>query len=291
LPARRDAATDPAPATPSDGPADAPPKGGLDVPVVQPDVADAVTADLADAPPMGADVPRTDASDLARTDAGDANVIVVLLDGGNERSGTDAVVDQGSPDDRGGVLEVGGDLKVDTADGRVDTAPALDSLAPDVRGDGGPDRSGQCNDLTPEGPLHEMVGVSGAPPTPVGGTIEDGVYYETEARSFGATSGSVPAGTQRRMTMVIAGSLMQAAFSTSLGGEVQTQTHQMMMPPDGDPTSLPVKQLCPGSSPAAEYTFHYSFVGTGPGATFTVIYPTTSLSGAALTSVLTLVKQ
>jgi hypothetical protein len=267
--ARYDAATDPVPATLPDGladaPADARQNGGPDVLVGQPD-----------------------ASDVRATDTGDTTPSSgIVLDGGSERGGNDATIDKSGPDDRGRAPEVSADLKVDTADAEV---PPVDAVPPDVRRDGGSDSRGQCNDLTPGGTPHDVVGVDGAPPPPLGGTIEDGVYHETAAQVFGSTSGNPLVGTQRRMTLVIAGSLMQAAFTSSADGEVQSETDQMSTSPEGDPSAMAVKQLCPGSAPTTDFVFHYSFVGTGPGATFTIIYPS-SLTGSSWTSVLTLVKQ
>jgi hypothetical protein len=288
---RRDAATDPAPTMPSDGPADAPPKGGPDLVLVERDAPDAAT--------VAGDDAKADVTDLAGTDSGDGRATdainatpdtSVSLDGARERGSNDATVDKSGTYDRGGVLEVGAEGRIDTLAARVDSAPPVDAIGADFRGDSGSDSSGQCNDLTADGPLHDVVTVDGPAPVPVGGTIEDGLYYETAMQVFGS-SGSPLTGEQRRMTMVIAGSLMQAAFTSSADGATQWETDQMTTSADTDPTAFGIKQLCPGSSSTTlDVAFHYSFAGTGPGATFTIFYPT-GLLGSGETLVLTLIKQ
>jgi hypothetical protein len=65
----------------------------------------------------------------------------------------------------------------------------------------------------------------------------------------------------------------------------------MTTSPDTGATALAIQQLCPGSSSTTpDFAFHYSFVGTGPGATFTIFYPE-GLTGSGESLVLTLVKQ
>jgi hypothetical protein len=292
LHARLDAATDPAPTMPSDGPPDAPPKGTPDLPLVEPDAPDVARVAGEDAKADVADGPGIDASDLRATDASDATPDTSgLLDAGGERTGNDVTVDKGGTDDRGGGLDTGAEGRIDTIDARAEGAPPVDAIGGDTRRDSGSDSSGQCNDLTADGPLHGMVSVDSPAPVPVGGTIEDGLYYETAMQVFGSGGGSVLAGEQRRMTMVIAGSLMQAAFTSSPDDATQWETDQMTTSPDTDPTAFGIKQLCPGSSSTTpDFALHYSFLGTGPGATFAIFYPE-GMTGSGETLVLTLTKQ
>jgi hypothetical protein len=254
-----------------------------------PTIADGAPADVADAWRSDGDVLGADAVDVRAPDAGTVTPdAMAVLDANGERGGNDAAIDKGGLDARGDAPEVGGEVRSDPADAGTEVATA-DAGEPEIRREVGPDGAVQCNALLPDGPLHEVVAVDGPSPVGVGGKLEDGFYYESSAQIFGSAGGNLDLGQERRLSMMIEGLRLEAAYSSSITDGIRWETDQLSMS-STDPTAFAITQLCPGTSVLSPLTFHYSFVGTGPGATFTIIYPS-ELTGTGETLVLTLTKQ
>jgi hypothetical protein len=263
------------------------------------DQASPATADSGLAAPADGRVPEA-AADLGMShDIGDGVSDARLADlASNRDSGPDGPVAQpDSATDRGATdgpvgpgdglvsvgLDAGADAKLDTAvvpspDGKRDVVLA--------------DSSGRCNDLVADGPIHDIVTVPGAAPTPLGGSIEDGLYYETKAEIFNVADGGAPLlSGQRRMTMLVDGGTLQVVYENIPSGDTSWETDQIDVEvPDAGPGSFSVRSVCPTAAVTAPFVFHYSFVGTGKGATLTIIYPS-DLMTTGQSIVLTLVRQ
>jgi hypothetical protein len=151
----------------------------------------------------------------------------------------------------------------------------------------------RCNNVENLASLHEVVNVDGDAPTPVGGAVEDGTYHETAAQFYdtGAPVGST--GLQRRMVLVIAGTLLQAAFVTRYQGQEteQTESDDFRAATDAGVGMAELTQTCPAATGQA-IPLGYSVFGKGTGATLMFHFPTITLqSGGTGSSVLTLTRQ
>jgi hypothetical protein len=250
-----------------------------DSPQPGPDGPDAGSLSVSDALPLGADAGLVDAAGGAE---GPAAGEVMPDSGSDRRQDSDGTWDVSAFGGRDGAIDVVSDGQL------VERWP--EPL--DVRGDlSSPDSGPRCNDLLVAGPAHVVQGVAGPPPAPLGGIIEDGLYYETAAQIFSDTGNTALVGETRSMTMLITGDILQAVFTDTSSGGPSWQTNQMTFDvPDAGPNSFTLKQLCPEGAKTSS-VFHYSFAGSGPGATFTTIYPRVLPDGGTDVFVLTLTRQ
>jgi len=218
--------------------------------------------------------------------------------GSDRRLAPESARDAVPPGTSDGARDLGSagksDVLVDTKpDGVADTDPDVADHPPDVRRDVGFADSGEgrCHDLVAAGPTHEIVNIAGPAPAPLGGIIEDGLYYETAAQIFDAKEPEGPTGERRRMTMLIEGEILQGVFTQSPADEEVAETDRMIVDdPDAGTAAFTIKKLCPPEPAFGDLVFHYSFVGSGPGATFTIIYPQ-DITSSLGTIVLTLTRQ
>jgi hypothetical protein len=252
---------------------------GPDSPQPGPDGRDAGALSVSDALPLGADAGLADAAGGGEVPAAGE----VMPDSGNDRR-----------QDRDGTWDV---VPFGGRDGASDVAsdgPLVERWPEplDGRGDlGSPESGPRCNDLLVQGLAHVVQGVVGTPPAPLGGIIEDGLYYETAAQIFSDTGNTTLVGETRTMAMLITGDIQQAVFTDNSSRGSSWQTNQMTFDvPDASPNSFTLKQLCPEAAKTSS-VFYYSFVGSGPGATFTTIYPRVLPGGGTDTFVLTLTRQ
>jgi hypothetical protein len=250
-----------------------------------PDVAEAGLVPGGDAVPALPDTRLADvASDSSEMASGRDSPPDV---GSDRRAEPDGATDAFPP----GLIDGPRDVFSGKPDSAVDTLADV-TLGADVKRDVSfAETSNRCHDLMADGPAHDLVYVAGALPTPLGGTIEDGLYYETAAQSFSSDGAAGPQDDGRRLTMLITGGILQVALMGGKTGETERETDQLILDvSDAGPAAFTLKRLCPQDTTPSLGGFHYSFVGSGPGATFTIIYPP-GVGSSGRTMVLTLTQQ
>jgi hypothetical protein len=138
-----------------------------------------------------------------------------------------------------------------------------------------------CHGLVDQAPIFYPLFRDGSPPEPLGGTIEDGLYYKTEGQLFNTSNPPGPSTLWQRQTMLIAGDTMHQVGEPDMAGLEWRQSRRIIR--DAlDQRKIVLTFICPDFSsyevpPELDYRYvnvSYSFVGTGPGAVFTLIFPT-----------------
>ena len=156
--------------------------------------------------------------------------------------------------------------------------------------------SGQCNNLDDSvAPLHDEVYVDGPVPTPMGGAIEDGLYYESAAEIYSTSNPAGPAGSKRRLVMRIAGATIEAAYWDTSNSEHHWESDTVgTASADAGIGMILLTQSCLSSKTSSHLSMEmgYSATGSGPGATLKFLYPPIILPGPGTQSiVLTLTRQ
>jgi hypothetical protein len=140
--------------------------------------------------------------------------------------------------------------------------------------DGGLD-GGMCNTIVPQGPAITDTCVSGEPPEPQGGTIEDGFYDLQSSAWYG---GCQPTTTQT--TWSICGDVWEVAQNNlaSAAPDANFNTIQVGYTISPNPTSVDLTPIC--STAPGEPTFTRGYTVSGANLTFITAY--TNLPGSPI---------
>jgi hypothetical protein len=136
-----------------------------------------------------------------------------------------------------------------------------------------------CHGLVDEAPVFYVMFLDGSPPEPLGGTIEDGLYYKTEGQLLNTSNPPGRSTIWQRQTMLISGDMMHLVGEPDMAGLEWRQSRRIIRDAQ-DERKLVLKYICPDFSPyevppELDYRYvSYSFVGTGPGAILTLISST-----------------
>jgi hypothetical protein len=115
---------------------------------------------------------------------------------------------------------------------------AVGNAGADSAGSAGANSAGaSCNTLLNSAPEIAETPMTGDAPTPVGGTITDGTYYQTAFLVYNPPTN--PTNTLHKLTVKIEGLLFQAVFRDETGAELRTTIE---LAPSG--TALGEQQTC-----------------------------------------------